>query len=246
METISSQYPIIEAVCEFRLPKNIKWDLTIPGLLFSKVANSFPDNEQRVVQSVEIIQNSEGVKHQISRDDRVFFYTPDRKTFIQIGTRMLAIHCIKPYPGWDNFKPKITEAFHAFADIIDFSALERIGLRYINQIKIPGNDIPLKNYFEFRPHFSKDLANNLENFIMNCIFTFFDGSDSCRVQLTNMNSSKSDTITLMLDIDYYLAKPNTVSKIEALHWMERAKEQINNIFNKCITGNLKNKFKEIA
>jgi uncharacterized protein (TIGR04255 family) len=245
METVSSQYPIIEAVCEFRLPKNIKWDLTIPGLLFSKVENSFPDKEQRVVQSVEIIQNGEGVKHQISRDDRVFFYTSDRKTFIQIGTRMLAIHCIKPYLGWDNFKQKITVAFQAFADIIEFNSLERIGLRYINQIKVPKNDMPLKN-FEFRPHFSKDLANNLENFIMNCIFTFFDGSDSCRVQLTNMNSNESDTITLMLDLDYYLAKANSVSKIDSLNWVERAKEQINNIFNKCVSKNLKEKFKEIA
>jgi len=73
MEAISSKYQILEAVCEFRLPKNIKWDLTIPGLLFSRIETSFPDKEQRIVQSVEIIHNGEGVKHQISRDDRVFF-----------------------------------------------------------------------------------------------------------------------------------------------------------------------------
>ncbi len=244
MEAISSKYPIIEAVCEFRLPKNIKWDLTIPGLLFSRIETSFPDKEQRIVQSLEIIQNGEGVKHQINRDDRVFFYTPDRKIFIQIGTRMLAIHCIKPYPGWNNFRPLIIMAFQALADIIDFSALERIGLRYINQIKVPGKEINLDNYFEFRPHLSNDLLSNLENFIMNCIFSFFDGNDSCRVQLTNMNFNKSDTIELMLDIDYYLAKANTVSRIEALNWVERGKEQINNIFTKCITGSLKNTFKE--
>jgi len=159
---------------------------------------------------------------------------------------MLAIHCIKPYPGWNNFKPLIIMAFQALADIIDFSALERIGLRYINQIKVPEKEINLDNYFEFRPHLSNDLVSNLENFIINCIFSFFDGNDSCRVQLTNMNFSKYETIELMLDIDYYLSKANTVSRIEALNWVERGKEQINSIFNKCITGSLKNKFKESA
>jgi len=37
--------PIVEAVCEFRLTHDTRWDLTVPGLLYEKLKASFPQKE---------------------------------------------------------------------------------------------------------------------------------------------------------------------------------------------------------
>jgi uncharacterized protein (TIGR04255 family) len=38
--------PIIEALCHFQYRQNTSWDLTIPGFIYEKVKNTFPQKTQ--------------------------------------------------------------------------------------------------------------------------------------------------------------------------------------------------------
>jgi hypothetical protein len=53
--------PLIEAVCELRLTPDTQWDLTIPGMIYEKVKDDFPNREQRLAQEVEIEQGPQGM-----------------------------------------------------------------------------------------------------------------------------------------------------------------------------------------
>lgn len=237
--------PIIEAVCEFRLPSDSKWDLTIPGLIYERVSSDFPNKEQRLVQEVEITQGPQGVQQQIRSSERVLFLTDNRKTLIQLGPHLLAVSCLKPYPTWDGFKPKIEKAFSALTDTVDVKGLQRIGLRYINRIEIPGKPIRLEDYFEFYPFLGRNLPQNMESFMIQCLLPFFDRRDSCRIQLTNALAENPDNIGFLLDLDYFLARSQDVLANDALKWVESAHQKVEEIFEGCITERLKEIFQEV-
>ncbi|MBU4225210.1 MAG: TIGR04255 family protein [Chloroflexi bacterium] len=237
--------PLIEAVCEFRLTPDTAWDLTIPGLMYEKVEKEFPNKEQRLIQEVEIIQSPQGMQQQTRTVERVLFLTRDRKIFIQAGPHLLAVNCLKPYPTWNGFKPRIENAFRSLTEIVDIKGLQRIGLRYINHIEIPARSINLEEYFEFRPFLGQNLPQNIANFIVGCVWHFSNGRDSCRVQITNALPEKPDNTAFLLDLDYFLAQPKAVSVNQALEWVEEAHQKVEEIFEGCITEPVREIFREI-
>ena len=48
----------------------------------------------------------------------------------------------------------------------------------------------------------------------------------------------------MLDIDYFLAHPRAVEATRALDWVEEAHNQVEQIFEGCITDRLRELFEE--
>jgi uncharacterized protein (TIGR04255 family) len=236
--------PIIEAVCEFRVLPDSPWDLTIHGLIYEKLKKTFPHKEQRVVQEVELKQGPNGIEQEVRINERSVFFTNDKNLFVQIGQQLLAVNCLKPYPHWEGFKPKIEEAFNALSNSIDIKGLARIGYRTINRIELPRQSFHLESYFEFYPFLGPRLPQNMVNFIVGCVLSFSDGRDLCKVQLTSAVPENPDSSAFLLDLDYYLAKPSNVAVSNALEWVEESHEQVNNIFEGCITDPLREIFQE--
>ena len=144
--------PLIEAACELKLPPDSKWDLTIPGMIYEKVKNDFPNRETRLAQEIEFVQTPQGMGQRLNVDQRAFFISQDGKVLSpnrvsSFGRRV----ALKPYPTWNGFKPKIEEVYAALGDIVKPKGLQRIGLRYINRIEVPSKSFRLDKYFEFRP-----------------------------------------------------------------------------------------------
>jgi uncharacterized protein (TIGR04255 family) len=236
--------PIVEAVCEFRLTHETQWDLTVPGLLYEELKASFPQKEQRVIQEVELIQKPEGWSQQIHTSERVIFFTEDKKMLVQVAPRLLAINVLKPYPHWEGFKPRIEMAWRSLQAAIEVQGLERIGLRYINHIELPGQSVQLAEYFEFYPFVGQRLPQQMASFLVGAEFSYADGRDRCRVQLAPLPGSEGKS-SFMLDIDYFLAQPRAVKPEEALAWVEEAHSRVEEVFEGCITDKLREMFEEV-
>lgn len=237
--------PLVEAVCEFRLTPDTAWDLTIPGLVYEKLKHEFPHREQRLVQEIELTQGPDGLQQQIRTSERILFLAQGRKIFVQLGPRLLAINCLAPYPTWAGFEPRIVEAFKALMDTTDVKGLQRVGLRYINRIEVPSSQIKLENYFQFYLFLGPQLPQDMVNFIAGCEFRYADGRDLCRVQLITTPSGSSEGPTFTLDIDYFLAKPKGIKPEEATGWVEQAHDEVEQIFEGCITDGLRELFQEV-
>lgn len=237
--------PIIESVCEFRLPPDTKWDLTIPGLIFEKVKEQFPHREPRVFQEVELKKGPQGVEQLTRSRERILFLTNDRNIFIQVGHRLFAINCLKPYPTWNRYKPKIEIAFKALTDTIEVKNLQRIGLRYINRIEIPEVSVKLDDYFEFRPFLGSRLPKDMKNFIVGCVLPFAHMEAECNLQLTAAVPEKHGSHAFILDLDYFPVQSQVIQSFEALNWVEKAHTHIEEIFEGCITAHLRKIFQEV-
>jgi uncharacterized protein (TIGR04255 family) len=236
--------PIVEAVCEFRLTPETRWDLTVPGLLYERLKGSFPHKEQRMIPEVELIQGPEGLQQQIRTSERIMLFTKDKKMLVQVGPRLLAINVLKPYPHWEGFKPRIEMAWQSLQAAIEVQGLERIGLRYINHIELPAQSVELAEYFEFYLSVGQRLPQQMVSFLAGAEFSYADDRDHCRVQLTPIPGSGGKSL-FMLDIDYFLARARAVEVVDALAWVEEAHDRVKEVFEGCITDKLREMFEEV-
>lgn len=238
--------PLVEAVCEFRLTQNTHWDLTIPGLFYEGVKEEFPHREQRSVQELQVTQEPQGFRQELRVAERVLLFSQDRKLLVQLGPRLLVVNALKPYPAWQGFKPRIEKAWDRLQEIIDVQGLERIGLRYINRIELPETEavVELGNYFDFHITIGPRLPRVMASFIAGAEFSYKEGRDRCRVQLTPATGS-GEKSAVILDIDYFLVRPRAVEVSDALEWVEEAHTQVEEIFEGCITDRLRERFEEV-
>ena len=234
--------PILEAVCEFRLTPDTPWDITIPGLFYERVKETFPHREQRVVQEVELKLEPQAAQQLIRTSERILLFTPDRKMLVQLGPRLLAVSALKPYPSWEGFKPRIEMAWKELEEVVEVKGLQRIGLRYINRIELPCPDVIPKDYFDFYPFIGSHLPQRITSFALGAEFPYAEGRDRCRVQLTTESISEHQS-AFMLDIDYFLAYPQGIAVQDALKWVEEAHNQVEMVFEGCIKDSLRKIFK---
>lgn len=239
--------PIVEVSCEFQLSQDTPWDLTIPGLMYEQIKKEFQHREQRSFSEIRINNEAREIQQQtnININKRILFFTNDKKMFVQVGTNFLSINCLAPYSSWDNFKSKIEKAFHALKEVVDIKGLQRIGLRYVNRIEIPGQSVKLEDFFEFRPFLGSMLPQNITSYIIGCAWPFSDGRDMCRVQLTNAVPNKPEDIASILDLDYFLARPQGILPNQVQEWVDDAHQQIESLFEGCIANRLREIFGEV-
>lgn len=239
-----SNPPIVEAVCEVRFTPETSWDLTIPGLMYERLRKDFPIKEQMAYQEFEIGPNQlMDISKSIKQGQRMVFRDTRRNRMIQLGDKVLSMHVNKPYKSWTEYRESIHRAYSTIMELVPDPTISRIGLRYINQIHIPGKTIELENYFNFRPFIGGGLPQNIINFIMGCVYPFENERDQCRVQLVSGVSDEPTSSLEILDLDYYLVTPNGVDANQVLSWIDDAHREIESIFEASITDATRELFK---
>lgn len=236
--------PIIEALCEFRFEPSASWDLTIPGLIYEKTREGFPRRHQAKAFEVSVAASPGGVEQQVLTTDRVQFLREDEKALIQVGPNLLAVNHLKPYPTWQDFLPLIRQGFDAYLEVASPKGIQRVGLRYINRIEIPGQRIELEDYFEFRPFVGPKLPQDFGSFIVGIQVPYENSRDSLRL-LANAAVETPNIFAVMLDLDYFLAQPGQVHLGNVFEWVEVAHSRVEEVFEACITDRLRETFEEV-
>jgi uncharacterized protein (TIGR04255 family) len=237
---VSEKYPkspISESICEFRIPPDAKWDITIPGLLYERIKARFPEKE--IVKGHELRLGpsaSEGIHTEFRQRERIRFLTTNRKNIVTLDDFLAAISWLRPYESWEVFRESIENVYLELKDVVSFSVLNRIGMRYINLIEIPRVRPDLAEYFFFRPELGGVLGKSeVGAFWVGVEVPFNEGSDVCRIQITNAVPKKPEHSAFVLDLDYFLAKPGSVNVDGAMAWVDEAHRTIGTIFEGCLT-----------
>lgn len=233
--------PISEAVCEFQFGQDSSWDLTIPGLVYEKARSIFPKRSQIARVTMGFTANQGEFGQQVGAVPIMRFSSEDDKFLIQIGTHFLSVNHLKPYTSWQEFLPLIEEAFKIYREVAAPKSIHRIGLRYVNTIQLTGPSIGLEDYFEFRPYIGPKLPGTIGPFMVAVQLPFEDSRDILNLQLASLAGISSNII---LDLDYYLVKPDDIGLDEVFGWVNNAHRHVEDIFQACLTDQLKQTFEE--
>ncbi len=238
--------PITTAVLEIVFKKDLEWDLTIPGFLFEKIKSKFPEKRSVVEGVAEFYFDSKSSKEPIqnfSKEEVPQFLTAEKNIFVLVKKNNISIHHLKDYTSWSNYKALINFVYSNYVEIVKETAgidlnldnIARIGLRYINEIKITKKDFKIEDYFNYRPALINP-EDKLEAFILGNIYN--NNQDSIKVQLNTAPPSE-DSFNFVLDTDYFTTKVEQ----NVIDWIENAHTKIEDTFVRALTEKTINIFK---
>jgi len=240
--------PVVEAVCEIRFTPESQWDITVPGLVYGKIKGEFPLKEQHFIQEINFIPDRPNVPPKVENKELAVFLAEDKKTTIKLGihTPRLIINRLKPYQSWGKFKPNIEKVFKTLKNTegVELKGIQRIGLRYINIMEIPKKPGELVKSFEYRLCWGEEFTQDIWDFNWVSVIRF-NSRDACKIQLASVLPGNPGNIGVRLDMDYYLEKPEAISPPDVLKWVEQAHDRVEDIFQGCITEDLKKTFEEV-
>ncbi|WP_292518037.1 TIGR04255 family protein [Methanoculleus sp.] len=234
--------PAAEVICEFRFPEGTPWDLTYPGMLYSRLKDDYPKRDQRYVREVVMLLGPEGLREEIVVSERSIFLAEDEGCAVQVGPRLLSVSCQKPYVHWEAFSERIHGVFDQVRDVIGIEAIGTMNLRYVNLIEIPRGEVTLSDYFAFYPALPPELPRVPAGFITGCEFAFHDNRDNCRVELTDAVPESTENNAFLLNIDYYLTEGESIPPEGVADWLEIAHTHVRDIFEACIKDTLRDLF----
>jgi len=223
--------PIEEALCEFTFRPPVEgqqFDFTLPGRLLIEPTMAEYSGQSRTqnIQTIAAAENAANIAiHNMLL--RIQLPTVDGKRILSVGTNTLAITVLRPYDGWQSFRPRIERALEAFSKISGVSSVVRIGVRYINRIVIPGTDVRPSAFLGSIPEHSHVSDAVLANFMERGEYVRHDRLKVIVTQAT-LQPTKPDTTEYLLDIDTLWDKEPLddqeaiMSAVDQLHEIEGA------------------------
>jgi uncharacterized protein (TIGR04255 family) len=165
------------------------------------------------------------------------FLKNDKSAMVQIGPDLLGVNVQTPYPGWPNFFKLISEQFQIYLEMASPKGFKRIGLRYINRIDFLTDGIEITKYFQYYPHLPENIEQKHGPFSMSVVHNSDDGMDAVVVVFANVIPSQN--LAYVLDLDYSLVQHDKIQLGDGLYWIERAHSRIEDMFEACITDELR-------
>jgi len=237
-----SRAPITEAVLEVRARAEAPWE---EGQLREALAlrlTEYPRilNRRRMQQEMRI--NPAKAEHVVSDLGwtGLEFQTSNGKQVARFDRNAFSFARLRPYQRWQKFEAEALRLWGVHVAIAEPTEVQRIGLRFINQIRLPAGRIDLDDYLVGGPHQPKTLAMNSHGFFHQDMLGVPGTEFRCNV-IRTVQAPESPGLgpTLVLDIDVFTvnsAVPNEAHLRERLADMRYLK---NTLFFGSITPKTK-------
>lgn len=222
--------PIEEALVEFTFAPSAKGqqiDLTLPGRLQMHPALQGEYSGVARTQNLQTIATAANNPAFTIHDAilRIQLPTQDGSRLISVGANTLAVTVLRPYEGWEAFKPRIERALTAFAEVADFGSVIRVGVRYINRIVVNSHGVKPTSFLRFIPEEHEIFGAPVNSFMQRAEYVRPDGIKMIVTQAT-LEPASPNTTEYLLDIDTIWEKEpladreQIIATTEALHNIE--------------------------
>lgn len=235
--------PLLETYCEF-IFLDKSWDWTIPGLLYQDIKNEFPIKEE--VKSFGFKVNPRKPKLEDFESptiDRMRFSTKNKHELVQVGENLLAINCLPPYIGWENFSKRILDVLMKYLDISKSKMLNKITLRYINKIIVQDESLELSNFLNIVPQIPPEIPQKFDgvNLLLNIPYSD-DKSKGLNLRIVTNDKLEQNSILLDFSFVIVLGMEPEINQIGDI--LDDAHNNISTIFESSITDKTRTLFKE--
>jgi uncharacterized protein (TIGR04255 family) len=232
--------PLVEAVCEMRLaPTTNAWDWTLPGRLYDKIKNEFPN-----ISEVPGILVNLGPEAPTAPPfpERLQMKRKDSSAMVQVAPYVLAVNQLTPYPGWEGFKALILSVYSQYAGICVESRIVRVGLRYINQITLPPKGFDLGAFITMDPVLNGPLDRPLVTFYQRYELQH-DSPGGVLIHQTGIQAVAGKP-HLMVDLDFVSPAWPSDAKCESIaSWLDQAHGRIYESFVASLNKDLYNRLR---
>ena len=241
--------PVVEALCEVYF-QGSRWDPTIPGIFYERVRDRYPDKAERPGFQIELSVAPEVPAARAQQlGTRSLFSRSDHSQQLQLERDLLIINQLRPYPGFEEWKPIVTEAISLYKELAKPAGVSKIGMRYINRIEIPHQIFEMEDYFHLFVEIPEDLGAAHSTFMTRVVIPGVRGEirsgHQLVVTLGSAPPQSEGSATLLLDL-YDLTELASEGQVGAVErHLDDAHQRIERAFESIITDSTRRLFEEI-
>ncbi len=221
--------PIFEAICEFRFSVEAPWDDDARArvmLEFQRVYGDPPTpfNRYTAALSTDAQGRPSLPPEQVDTHEHARFTRDEGRVRAIVGDTSVSAHSLRPYMGWERYRPAIEEAYQLYLDARRPSQLLRVGLRYINRFEVGADGIP-SAFLVGAPSTHPAPFPALREHVHRDEYEWADGP---RIVIVTASARIDDRLVLVVDLDVSAApdvalhdRAAVFSLIDDLHKRER-------------------------
>jgi uncharacterized protein (TIGR04255 family) len=238
--------PITEAVIDFRVAA--RDGLTVKDMLpiTERLKPEYPDIAERH-QATAALDVAQRQSHIEIVPIGYAAHATNKDWIYQVQVGGLSVSRLRPYTCWSDLRNEARRIWGIYCDVLQPTAINRVGLRYINKIDIPDSKIELDKFFRTWVKVSADIAGKVHGFYFQVQITQEDIECLCVINCTILPPPPPppppDIVSILLDIDLFTAKPINFSANQAWELLESMRLRKNTLFEACITDRTRELFR---
>ena len=229
--------PITEAILDIRakLPADI--DLATLLSLHSKIAERYPNKQERrkLEGEIRLAENAQPEARSTVEVDGYLFRSSDNKEIVQYRLDGFTVNRLKPYDTWEKFRDEAKRLWNLYVEAVAPEQITRIALRYINQMLIPGPIINFDDYLAAGPTVPEKLPQNVSSFVTRVIIQDPQIKASAIITHAFDKIIEPDIVPIILDIDVLKVIQTGLNYEEMWEFFEALRNFKNSIFFESIT-----------
>lgn len=173
-------------------------------------------------------------------------YSADKKQIAQFHRDLFSFSRLAPYNDWNHLQTEAHRLWDFHQELAQPAEMQRLGVRFINQLPVPTEDLQLENYFTEAPKCPKGLEElPFSGFLHRESFVVSGTPYGITVTRTIQTPGKDEParIQLILDVDVFTLNPATPSEESLLTHLGEMRWLKNKVFFGSFTPAALNPFR---
>lgn len=238
--------PVVEALCEVYFTSS-NWSDSIPSQFYEVIKDRFPKQEEQLLHRVDLTVDvpNETISSGLQLGPtRKVFSTEEKNQIIQISENLFVFNQLTPYPSFRLWESTFYDVFDIFAKLVSSHAVDRIGVRYLNHVKIPERKFSMANYFTIFPMIPLGSGRVHGDFLINCVVPQSDEGHFLTYSFSKIVPDPPDENSQVFLLDLYnqASLGRTLSESEFKSHVRVAHGNVRQAFEGSITDRLRNLF----
>ena len=240
--------PIVEAVIEIRAPAEATWaEAEVMDELKEKLPD-YPavDLHRQVQHELKVGPGQESEQTLRDLGWRGFqFRSADSLQVARFNRDQFLFSRLRPYQSWEQFNREGLRLWEIYAALAQPSRVQRLGLRFVNRIVLPAQEVRFEDYVRPCAHPTQELNLPLQGFFHHDVLAVPGHAYAINVirTLQRPEETGSQAMAVILDIDAYTIRPFKPSRAALNRRLTEMRWLKNKVFFGSVTKKAMNIFR---
>lgn len=231
--------PIKEALIDIRVDANP--DLTFDDLhaVARLVESWYPLEETRNLGQSVIQFGPSAVQATAHQQPwALVFRNTENTQVLQARLDGFTFSRLVPYEDFEHLRDEARRLWDIYRNLTRPRRVNRVAVRYINELHLPGAKVEPEDYFNIFPHVSKDLRSELRDFGRFFMSLQLYQYDLRGILVLNLATAlqPSPKVGIILDLDLFVENPPIVNEEQLWSYFDRLRVRKNEYFEAAITN----------
>lgn len=234
--------PIVEAIIEFHYSSDASQDAVLEALR-NRLGETYKGElkKQNRIQLQALVDGDTVQSSTTTLPHVTFLRTADDLRQLGVGSGILSVHVLAPYPGWERFLEQAQAAVQALPQSARSGSINALAVRYIDRIVLPEGDV--QSFLTVMPHRPGRMPAELRTFHVVIEATDSDGTNAL-LTIASATTEPEGKPALIYDLNLRREDANLCSFAND-SWLAIAEElhrRQREIFEESITDKMRELF----